>query len=220
MSAVAYNCSVDTTSQPSSSHALQQTTASGITVTDEGLIASFVSAMTNFTTLEVAKHTAKQSAADTSRSMAAITAQNNLYVTPDDMSNEQRDQLARASFDAHLQQLQSEQLASKISGEIARLDADIQRLYLGKKMVLQIIDPTFDPVESYWFDPATGQYSQGSITAKQVKGVIHELSLYKNLIVLKPSLYSRIVFPKRKFYFVYVVNPRTLLPAVKIITKG
>ncbi|MBC7546538.1 hypothetical protein H7171_02210 [Candidatus Saccharibacteria bacterium] len=208
---------MDNTKNTASYNALETLPPSGVISADSGLIANFVSAMTNFSTLEAAKHTAKQTAAATNRSMASIHAQNNLYLTPDDMTSDQRDHLAQSSFDANLQHVQSEQLAAKISAEVANLDAVSNREYLGKKVIFQIIDPAFDPIESYWFDPATGQYSQGSITTRQVKGVVHELSLYKNLIVLKPSLYSRILFPKRKFYFVYVVNPRTLQPSVRLV---
>lgn len=196
-------------------HTVSQSVVAG---SDTRLIENFVRAITNFTTLETAKHSAKQAEIANSRSMASIRAQNNLYVTPEDMTSDQREQLAYSSFDAHLQMLQSTQLASKISQDMAQLDAATNSLYLGQKATFQIIDPAFDPIESYWFDPATGQYSQGSITAKQVKGTIHEISLYKNLIILRPSLYSRLVFPKRKFYFVYVINPKTLMPAVRLLT--
>ena len=76
------------------------------------LLSYFQDALHTMIIAETAKHHAKQ-AEDTIKTQLATTpAANALYTTPDDLSQEQLDQLAKQSLDAHLKQVQSAQLGT------------------------------------------------------------------------------------------------------------
>lgn len=182
----------------------------------ETLVSEFLSVITNLTTAKTAIEIAQQSESATLRSIAAIQPRTNeMYVTPGDVPAVSQESLVRDSLDAHLQKVQAEQIDALVQTQNKRLQQDIPK-YLKRKVTIGVIDASFQPIESYWFNSRTGQYDQGTLKASTIGGVISEISFLKNVIVVKPSLGSRILLPKRKFFMVYVINPQTLLPAIKI----
>ena len=176
-------------------------------------MADFVSAMTNLTTAETAKLAARQSEQAT---LQTIESANPQYVTPGDLSPEVQDQLVRSSLNAHLQKVQADQIISLTDQQLSQTEIDDKQKYIGKKARITVLDRKFQPLESYWFNDKTGQEREGVLKSKSINGIIHDLSFRKNVLLLKPTLKSRILLPDRKFIFVYVINPETLIPAVDI----
>jgi hypothetical protein len=179
----------------------------------QGLVADFLGAMTNLTTAQTAAFVAKQSETQT---LATIEAANPQYVTPRDLTPEAQDRLVRSSLNAHLQKVQAEQLDAMTEQQLQAAEAAAREQYLGKKLTITVLDPEFEPIESYWFDSKTGEERRGILKTKTIKGSIHDLSLRKNVLMIKPTLVARTILPERKFLFVYVINPNTLQPAVSV----
>ena len=180
-------------------------------------MADFESAINNIATAQTAKYVARQTEQQTMQTLNQVSAQSNaVYVTPQDIAPDVQTEIARASLDAHLKKAQAAQIDAFAEQQLAETEQADKKDYIGKKVKVTIIDKPFKPVESYWFNDRTGQYDQGNVSFGSVKGLIQDLSFRKNLIVIKPTLRSRIIMPKRKFLFIYVINPETLKPAVDL----
>lgn len=180
------------------------------------LLADFKFAMNNLSTAATAKYVAERSEQDTLQTINAAAARNNVYVTPNDLSPEQQSELVRSSLNAHLQKAQSEQIVAFTDQQVAQMEAEDRSNYKGRKVRIRVTDPKFEPIESFWQDKHTGQVRQGRLKTKSIKGIIDDLSFTKNLLVLRPTLKSRLILPDRKYLVVYVINPETLVPAVEI----
>lgn len=181
------------------------------------LVSDFISAMTNLSTAETAKYVAKQTEQQAMDELRSVTAHTNpVFVTPSDIDPNAQAHIARSSLDAHLQKAQSEQIAAYAGQQVAQTEADAAQNYRGKKVRVTILDKGFEPVESVWQDKRTGQYRQGTLKRGSVKGIIEEVSLSRNRLVIRPTLGGRLLVPDRKYFFIYPVNPETLQPAVKL----
>ena len=185
-------------------------------LTGGALVADFTAAMTNLATAETAKYAATKSEEDTIATINAAAPTNAVYVTPEDMSPAMQAAVARSSVDAHLKKVQAEQINSFTAQQVAQTEQDDKQNYIGRKVRVTVIDPEFKPLESYWFNNKTGQEGRGNLKFKTAKGRIEDLSLQNNVLVLKPTWGARLVIPERKFLLVYVVNPKSLQPAVRI----
>lgn len=187
------------------------------TVSGSLLVSDYRSAMTNLTTVETAKYMARQSEQATIHTIeSAALGNNNVFVTPGDIPATSQETLVKSSVNAHLQKVQAEQLKSFTAEQIAQMEQEDKRKYIGKKIRITVTDSAIEPVESLWFDNKTGKYHKGIIKNKVIKGLIEDIVFAKNLLVIKPLWTSRLFLPARKDYFVYVINPDTLAPAVDI----
>ncbi len=185
--------------------------------TGGALVADFEAVMNNQATAHTADYVAKQTEQQTMQMLNQATAQtNSVYVTPTDIMPNMQQQLVRSSVDAHLQKAQAAQIGAFAERQLAETEATARQDYLRKKVKVTIVDHAFRPVESYWFDERTGRYSQGTVKFGAIKGQIVDLSLRKNLLVIRPSLKGRLFNPSRKFLVVYVINPKTLKPAIEL----
>lgn len=180
----------------------------------ESLVADYVSAITNLTTAETAKYVADKSEQDTISTIAS--ASQGQFVMPQYIPPADQESLVRSSLDAHIKKVQAEQLTSFTWNQIVQMETDDKQKYVGRKVQVTILDPVNKPVESYWYNSGTGQYTSGYIKSGSVKGIIEDISIAKNMIILRPTLASRVILPNRKYYAVYVVNPQTLQPLVRI----
>jgi len=182
-------------------------------VTGQMLVSDFQSAMTNLTTAATANYSAKRSEEET---LQTIESANPEYVTTRDIDPAIQEALVRSSMNAHMQKVQAEQINSLTEHQVAQMEEEDKQKYLGKKIQIQVIDKDFKPLESFWQDKNTGEIRQGQLKSSTIKGTIEDVAFRKNTLVIKPNLKSRLILPDRKFIFVYVINPDTLVPAVQI----
>lgn len=179
------------------------------------LVSDFTSAINNLTTAETAKYVAEQTEQATIDTLRTVGEQS-AAGQPVSMTPDQQAELVRASLDAHMQKAQSEQINDFTDQQLLDVGEQDKQNYIGKKIKVRVIDAGFEPIESVWQDKHTGQTRKGKIKTKTIKGIIEDLSLEKNAIALRPALKSRLLLPDRKAFFVYVINPATLQPAVEI----
>lgn len=190
---------------------------SGLVVSGELLVADFQSALVNMATADTAQFEAKRSEQIAVQAIADSPHDSNpIFITPRDIPAETQAAVAQASVDAHLKKVQAEQIASFSAAQIAQMEQEDEVKYKGKKVTIDIIDGSSQPVESIWFDNKTGQYQQTIYKKSSCKGTIQEISLTRNVLVLKPSFVSSLILPARKLFAVYVINPQTLSPAVRL----
>jgi len=181
------------------------------------LVADFQAALSNLATAQTAKYVAEQTERATMQSLTSISPHNNaVYITPQDLNSQLQPKLIRASLDAHLQKAQAAQLSAFADEQLSQTEQTDRQQYLGKRVRIRITDTAFKPVESYWWDKSKGQYQQSLIRTGAIKGSLADLVFRKNLLIIKPSLQSRLFLPQRKFFLVYVINPDSLQPAVEI----
>ena len=180
------------------------------------LVADFQTAFVNIATVGTAKFAAQQSEKNAVQTIATAGAANNIYVTPRDIPVGSQDNLAKASLDAHMKKVQAEQIESFSIGQIDRMEIDDRKKYQGKKVQVIVTDFAFQPIESSWFNDKTGEQNNSIVKSKSIKGIVEDIDFENNLLVLKPTLASRVLLPSRKFFLVFVVSPVTLAPAVRI----
>jgi len=178
------------------------------------LIDEFHSAITNIATMNTAKAIAEYSEQDTLQVLQQMNTSNGVYLTPNDIPDEVKDQLTKTSLDAHLKRVQSEQITRTAIEQVINREEHVKKQYLGKRLTLHAVDTSFEPFESAWVNTTSGNLSISSIKNRIVKGTVEDISFEKNLIILKPSYFSNLLTPRRKYYLIHVINTKTLAPAV------
>jgi ABC-type transporter MlaC component len=186
-------------------------------VSGRSLVDDFLAAMTNLSTAKTARYVAEQTEQDALQTINYVGAgQASGAVTPAGITPELQQAMVRSSLDAHVQKAQAQQITAYTSQQLAETEQTARQKYVGKTVKVGIIDATFQPVETYWWNSNTGQFDQGTIKFKSIKGVIDEVQLEQNRLILKPTFGSRLMLPQRKFVVVYIINPKNLQPAVSL----
>lgn len=180
------------------------------------LVSDFETAMNNLSTAETAKYVAEQTESRTMQTILSSGTGNNIYTTPGDLSDQAKEELLHESLNAHMQKAQSEQISAYANSQVADLERATRKNYVGKKVKITVIEPQFKPLESVWQDSASGKVTSGEVNYRSIKGMVEDLSLTKNMLVVRPDWKSRLLFKDRKFFLVYVINPENMQPAVKI----
>ncbi|MES2971777.1 MAG: hypothetical protein V4702_05645 [Patescibacteria group bacterium] len=190
---------------------------SNVHLSGDLLVGDFLAALTNRMTAETAKIVAEQTEADTLRTVQQATLNPGAaYLNPNEILSTSQDMLVRSSLDAHVKKVQAEQVSAMAADQLSQMQSENQIAYVGKKVQINVLDHSSNPVESYWVNSKTGQETTGIVKKSSINGVIDTVALDKNLLLIKPTLGSRLINPARKYFLVYVINPQTLTPAVKI----
>jgi len=185
-------------------------------LTGPALITDFVAALTNRATAETAQFEAARTERDTIQAINAAAPHNAVYVTPGDMSPAMQAAVARSSVDAHLKKVQAEQITAYTEEQLRKLELATRAKYIGRRVRVGVLDPHFKPLESYWFNTRTGRESRGTLRFRNAKGIIEDLSLRNNVLILRPTIAQRLIIPDRKYIIVYPINPANLQPAVRL----
>ncbi len=177
------------------------------------LVADFQSAMINLISTEVSAQEAKHSEEVAMGQLNYFGGEG--ILNPRLIPSESNDGITRASIDAHIKKVQAEQIEHLSRIQLIEMKENNQKLYVGKRIEVKVIEPSKKPIESLWFDKYKG-YSNGVLKTKIISGEIKEVWLEKNALLLIPNLISRTINPGRKFYVVYIINPTTIQPMVEI----
>lgn len=189
--------------------------AQNVVRSGELLIEQFRSAMMTLATVDQAKHIAKQSEQETLSSLASLPSQNS-YVTPNDIPTELEAAVAQSSLNAHLQKVQSEQMAVQGSAFVSQMEADVLKTYKGRKVRVSVLEPKLEPVEAYGYDGQSGHYYLTKARPRSFSGVIEDVRLDSNMLVLRPSMLKQLFSGKIAYYIVFAINPQTLQPLIRL----
>lgn len=190
---------------------------SNVRLNGANLVSDFQSALTNKLTEQMASIAARQSEQDTLQNIMSSGVARDLStpLTPE-MSVGTQDLLVRSSLDAHVKKVQATQVRSMVASQMIKMQSESESTFVNKKVAIKVLDQVFEPVESYWFNSKTGHEHIGLVKRALIKGTITKINLDQNLLIIEPTLSSRLINPSRKYYLVYVINTETLTPAVTI----
>lgn len=177
------------------------------------LVEQFKNALILRSTVQYAKEEAERSEQETVQGLDAISR--GTYLNPSVVPVDLQNQLTRASVDAHIKKVQANQIDQSSRQQMAELQENANKKYVGRKVIVTILNGLEKPVESIWLNPNSGQYYNGVLNTKSVTGTIEELMLEKNALLLKPHFWSRVGAKNRKYFLVYVISPDTLEAFVK-----
>lgn len=187
--------------------------------TGENLVQLFVNSLTNLTSMYKAKHIAESKETDLYSSLNSINPNNGVFISSEDISPDISDQFVKQSVDAHLSKVQSEQISHATLNEIKFLESETKYTYIGRRVIIKILDKNSDVVDAVMFDKSTNQYRVSKYNSKIIKGKIQDISFENNLLIIKPSFIARSIVPNRVFIHIYVLNLEEMKPSISIQIK-
>jgi hypothetical protein len=177
------------------------------------LVADFQSAFIGLATAELAKTEAHRSEEAIVSELQSLSTQS--YLNPGGISPVRQNDIGRASVNAHVMKVQADQLQQMSYQQLAVLQEELSSKYIGKKVLITPLGVSESPFDTVWLNKETG-YRSNQNTKKQIKGTIAEISLDKNLLVVKPTMFPRMINSELNAYFVYVIDSLTAQPAVEV----
>lgn len=177
------------------------------------LVSDFQTAFVSIATVEAVKYEAQRS--ETSLMNQLNTLVGNSYLNPGNINSDLQSDLTRSSINAHMKKAQAQQLDIIGAAQLQNLIVQDQADYTGRKIQVDVIHTDLKPIDSVWFNPQSG-YRANTTKKKRIIGVIEEVLLDENMVIIKPGIGSRLLNREFKNYIVYVINPTTLEPMVKI----
>lgn len=177
------------------------------------LVADFQSAYIGLATAEIAQAQAHRSEEAIVSELQSLSSQS--YLNPGGINPVRQNDIGRASVNAHVMKVQAEQLQQMSYQQLSVLQDQLSANYVGKKVLVTPLQASETPFDTVWLNNQTG-YRTNPNTKKRIKGTITEISLEKNLLVIKPTMFPRMINSELNAYFVYVIDPANAQPAVEI----
>lgn len=184
----------------------------GQPLTGQLLLADFQTAFVSTATVETAKYEAERSEGNLMDYLADVSSGG--LLNPTTISDSSQTIITRASLDAHIKKVQAQQMEALGNTELQRLMEADQSLYRGHKIRVTALPRSPNAFASMWFDNQTG-FRRGELKKGQVTGVIDNVLLDKNTLLLRPTRIMRLINPSLHYYVISVINPETLLPMVE-----
>lgn len=180
------------------------------------LVAEFQSGLTNLVTMDVAAAEAARSEADITNALQYSNPGNGVFLSPNDLDPNVAETLVKTSVDAHIKKVQAAQISSYATSQVNQQEQTALNTYKGRKVRLTNLSDSNDVFIPLWQNSQTGQMREGTYKDKVLTGTIEDLSIEKNLLVIKPTLLWRTIQPGRKYFLVQVINMQTLQPNIRL----
>jgi hypothetical protein len=175
------------------------------------LLADFQSAFMSAATIEAAHFEAERSENELLSHLTTVSG--NTYLNPGNLETNEQSAIARASLDAHIKKIQARQLGNMSADHLQQQLVLDRELYKGKRIRVTILKKNSGAVESVWLDRQTG-YRQSAVKYGKVSGIIEEVLLDRNMLVLKTTIRTRLLASSLRYYVIYPIDPANLMPAV------
>lgn len=182
----------------------------------DGLLQSYINAISNIVTMQTANFLAEDYEKEIVNNLGSLNTRNGVFITTSDIPDGRAEKFVKDSVNAHLAKVQSNQIKSVTVQEIERLKTDTLRRFKGKKINIIKINSKSDIFDAVYLDSETGGYRISKYTAKSIKGTVEDISYEDNLLVIKPSYFSRILAPNRILIHVYVLDIQTMEPNINV----
>ena len=176
------------------------------------LVADFQTAFVSAATIEAAKYEAARSEDELVNQLTAVSSGN--YLNPGILETDLQARMTHDSLDAHIKKVQARQLESMNAAQLQQLYVQDNQIYRGRKVQIKVLPGYKDIIESVWFNKYKG-YRSGIIKKGQITGVIDQVLLDKNTLVLKPTAGSQLFNSELQNYIIYIVDPESLMPMVE-----
>lgn len=177
------------------------------------LVADFQTAFVAVSTSQMAQFEAERTEQDLLQQLTYWS--HGGYLSPGTIDNTQQQDISRASLDAHVKKVQSEQVGQMSQQQVAFLSESAKEACIGRKVTVGVLQGRFNPVDVVWFNPQTG-YRSNEARKQTVSGVIKDVVLEKNMLLLEPPRLQRMLNRELTAYIVYVIDPETAQPAVTL----
>jgi hypothetical protein len=179
----------------------------------QALIADYQTVFVSTATVQAANYEADRSEQQLVTQLETLSAGS--YLNPQQLPAADQDALTRASLDAHIKKVQTQQLSAMNAGQLQQLIATDQSLYVNRKVVVHVQTTGDSPIELLWFDQQNG-YRSGVSKKKTFTGIIDEVILDKNVLVLRPTWSAQLLNNRLQKILVYIIDPITLKPMVSL----
>ncbi|MBC7581386.1 hypothetical protein H7097_00780, partial [Aeromicrobium sp.] len=151
----------------------------------------------NFQTALISLDTSQAAQFEAERSENALvehlrTISSGSYLQPVALDDGSQDAVTRASLDAHIKKVQAEQINQLNTEQLANLQAVVLADFRRRKVRITVVNAKLKPIESIWYDQNTG-YRNSINSRKTVVGVIDEILLDRNALVIKPVGLTRFI---------------------------
>lgn len=184
--------------------------------TSQQLLANFQTVFVSLMTVQAARSEAQRSEQAMINHLQTIGAGG--YLQPTALLNDNQDAVSKASLDAHIKKVQADQLDDMNAYQLQELQQQTQASYANCKVQVIVRTPERQPVEIVWFDQQHG-YRSNLTKKKMITGVITEVLLDKNALVLRPTAASRLLNNRLHSYIIYVIDPDTCRPMIDIAVR-
>lgn len=181
--------------------------------TGQQLVGDYQTIFVSMSTIQAAHYEAERSENSFVSQLNAMSA--GTYLNPGAIAPDYQHDMTKASLDAHVKKVQAQQLDSMNNSQLQALSAHDAGLYKGRKVKVQVLTHNEQPIEMVWFDPQHG-YRSNISKRPSVSGIIEEVLLDRNLLVLRPAFGSRMLNSSLKNILVYVINPDTMQPMISL----
>lgn len=183
------------------------------TLSGQQLVADFQSAFIALATSQVAHQEAARSESELMQQLSYWSRGG--YLQPGTIDGTGQADVSRASLDAHIKKMQAEQVEAMKNAHLDSLIQDNKLIYTGQKVTVDVVGASESPIDVLWFNPHSG-YRSNPFPKKHVSGVITEVALDKNLLLVRPGKMTTIINPELQCYVVYVIHPATAEPMVSL----
>jgi hypothetical protein len=177
------------------------------------LISDFQTALISIATSQVAKSEAERS--ENAMIEHLRTMSGGYYLQPGALTSDNKDAVTHASLDAHIKKVQAEQIQRLNAEQLANLHAKTRADFLNRKVNIRVLDSASLPVESVWFDPVGG-YRNSVNKRRSFQGVIEDILLDRNAIVIKPTGVTHLFNQNLQAFIVYVIDPNSFQPTIEL----
>lgn len=135
------------------------------------------------------------------------------YLQPGDLVNTNDADVSRVSLDAHVKKIQAQQLQALNLEQLRQLATRDQHDFAGRQVIIEQLNPASECIELVWFDPQHG-YRSNPTKKRRIAGIVQDVMLEKNILVIKPRLRTRMLSGNLQGYMVYMIDPSSNMPLV------
>lgn len=179
--------------------------------TGQQLVADYQTVMVSSSAIDAAAYEAERSENELMQYLASTSSGN--YLQPGDLGNPDESSIGRASLDAHVKRVQAQQLQALNHEQIRQLSALDKQDFIGRQVIIEQLDPSRKCIELLWFDTQNG-YRSNPTNKRRIYGIIEDVLLDKNILLIKPRLRNRLLTSNLQGYVVYVIDPVSAQPLV------
>lgn len=179
--------------------------------TGQQLVADYQTVMVSSSAIDAATYEAERSENELMQYLASTSSGN--YLQPGDLGNPDESSIGRASLDAHVKRVQAQQLQALNHEQIRQLSVQDKQDFIGRQVVVEQLDPSRKCIELLWFDAQNG-YRSNPTNKRRIYGIVEDVLLDKNILLIKPRLRNRLLMSNLQSYVVYVIDPVSAQPLV------
>ena len=187
-----------------------------ISVSENSLIEEYKAAQMSLLAVSQARTNANYTEQKTIERLHGLKIDGAVLVNPSDVPEELKNPITFESLNAHFQKIQALQIEAHNSQELERLSQKAEEKYKGKKVVIKVLENKMHPVAIGLRLKGRSELFYASSKAGKFSGIITNINLAGNSMMLKPTAAVSLFNSSIKNYKLFVIDPRNFKPLVSI----